>query len=245
MPIRPQLKADSQPIADYKAAVQELTDAMLRLTLAWERLDQSGNAAPPEAIANYPFGQSFDELYHAAVEWAHDVENTPDEAFQNKPQAMPPAGEQSDAEALRGTPSWTRSQGEGRKPANASVVAALYEHEAFKRRVGQRIKQAALDVVAEWEEKTGVALTNEGYGTNSKCYKCKNTIGEGELSTWEGGMECHAGRCPAPAAPLTPGQKSQRIQNMPQRGTPKSEEQLGLTRKDQSQSGYAPMASKK
>jgi len=222
MPVRPQLSPEqnAQPIADWKAAVQELTDAMLRLTLAWEKLDQSGNAAPPEAIASYPFGQSFDELYHAAIEWAHEVENTPDEAFSAPAQPQ-----------------------EGRKPMNASVTAALYEHEAFKRRVAQRIKQSALDVVAEWERKTGVALTNEGYGTQSKCYKCKNTIGEGELSTWEGGMECHAGRCPAPAAPLTPGQRSQRIQNMPQRGAPKSEQELGLQRREQS--GYAPMASEK
>src|SRR5271167_1159359 len=92
-------------------------------------------------------------------------------------------------------------------------------------------------------DKKAYALTNEGYGTNSKCYKCQQTIGEGELSTWEGGMECHAGRCPAPAAPLTPGQRSQRIQNMPQRGAPKSEQELGLQRREQS--GYAPMASEK
>jgi hypothetical protein len=225
MPVRPQLtpEQNAQPIADWKAAVQELTDAMLRLTLAWEKLDQAGKHAPDEAIENYPFDRSFDELYHAAIEWAHDVENAPDETF--------------------GSPAPAAQQPEGRKPMNAAVTAALYEHEAFKRRVAQRIKQSALDVVAEWERKTAVALTNEGYGTNSKCYKCKNTIGEGELSTWEGGMECHAGRCPAPAAQVTPEQRSQRIQNMPQRGAPKSEQQLGLTRREQT--GYAPMASEK
>jgi hypothetical protein len=223
MPVRPQLTSEqnAQPIADWKAAVNELTDAMLRLTLAWEKLDQSGNAAPAEAIENYPFDRSFDELYHAAIEWAHDVENTPDEAFR----APAPAA------------------GRERKPTIASVTAALKCHELFKHRVARRIKQSALAVVAEYERKKAVALNNQGYGTNSKCYKCQNVIGEGELSTWEGGMECHAGKCPPPAAPLTPDQRSQKIQNMPQRGNPKTPQQLGLTPK--SESGYAPMASKK
>jgi hypothetical protein len=71
-------------------------------------------------------------------------------------------------------------------------------------------------------------MTNEGYGTNSKCYKCQQPIEEGQMATWEGGMECHAGGCPrAKQQPqLTP---SQRIQNMPQRGNPKTPAQLGLT----------------
>jgi hypothetical protein len=229
MPVRPQLSPEqnAQPIADFKAAVQEFSDAAQRLTLAWEKLDQGGNHAPTEALKNYPFEQSFDELYHALIEWAHDVENAPDETFGGgwlKDRDI-------DADMERA----------GRKPANASVQAALKSVELFKHRVARRIKQAALAVVAEYERKKAVALTNEGYGTQSKCYKCQQIIGEGELSTWEGGMECHAGRCPdAPKQQMSP---SQRTQNLPQRGAPKSEEQLGLQRK--SPSGYAPMASKK
>lgn len=80
--------------------------------------------------------------------------------------------------------------------------------------------------------KKSYTLTNEGYGGNatSTCYKCKQPIEEGQMANWEGGMEAHAGGCPQPSTkpPLTP---SQRIQNLPQRGKPKTPAQLGLTPK--------------
>lgn len=80
--------------------------------------------------------------------------------------------------------------------------------------------------------KKSYTLTNEGYGGNatSTCYKCKQPIEEGQMANWEGGMEAHAGGCPQPSTkpPLTP---AQRIQNMPQRGKPKTPAQLGLSPK--------------
>lgn len=82
--------------------------------------------------------------------------------------------------------------------------------------------------------KKAYTLTNQGYGTNSKCYKCQQPIEDGQLSTWEGGMECHAGGCPA--APQQKISPSERIKNMPQRGNPKTPAQLGLTPKSQSTS---------
>lgn len=91
--------------------------------------------------------------------------------------------------------------------------------------------------------KKGYTMTNQGYGANSKCYKCQQPIEEGQLSTWEGGMECHAGGCPRPAQQpqQTP---AQRIQNMPQRGKPKTPAQLGLQPR-QPEVGYVASTRKK
>src|SRR5271163_5000870 len=84
----------------------------------------------------------------------------------------------------------------------------------------------------------GYTMTNQGYGTNSKCYKCQQQIEDGQLSTGEGGMECHAGGCPRPS-PQPQQTPSQRIQNMPQRGKPKSPAQLGLQPRQQASSKKA------
>jgi hypothetical protein len=94
--------------------------------------------------------------------------------------------------------------------------------------------------------KKGYTMTNEGYGGNatSTCYKCKQPIEEGQMANWEGGMEAHAGGCPRPAQKpqLTP---SQRIQNMPQRGKPKTPAQLGLTPKEPAVGYVASLLKKK
>jgi hypothetical protein len=92
------------------------------------------------------------------------------------------------------------------------------------------------DVGFTAKKKKSYTMTNEGYGTNSKCYKCQQPIEDGQMATWEGGMECHAGGCPRPA-PQPQQTPSQRIQNMPQRGKPKTPAQLGLTPK-QPEVGY-------
>ncbi len=50
---------------------------MGRLTEEWERLEFAG-ANVPDKGTPYPFSESFDELYHGAIAWAHDIENTED-----------------------------------------------------------------------------------------------------------------------------------------------------------------------
>jgi hypothetical protein len=94
--------------------------------------------------------------------------------------------------------------------------------------------------------KKSYTMTNEGYGgkATSTCYKCQQPIEEGQMANWEGGMEAHAGGCPRPSQKpqLTP---SQRIQNMPQRGKPKTPAQLGLTPKQQPEVGYVASLLKK
>jgi hypothetical protein len=69
-----------QEIEAYKQALRAFVDAMGQLTEAWERLEFAG-ANVPDKGEPYPFSQSFDELYHAAIGWAHDIENakTPEE----------------------------------------------------------------------------------------------------------------------------------------------------------------------
>ena len=67
-----------QEIEAYKSAIREFANAMGRLTEAWERLDFAGVNVPTDdpsyAGEAYPFTQSFDELYHAVLGWAHDIE---------------------------------------------------------------------------------------------------------------------------------------------------------------------------
>ena len=92
------------------------------------------------------------------------------------------------------------------------------------------------------EVKSAGNLDNAG-GTEN-CYKCGQPIADGEMTLYgEGGMEQHQD-CQAAARRAQQPQPtpSQRIQNLPQRGNPKSPEQLGLQRKQDV--GFAPMSSK-
>ena len=66
-----------EEITTYKEALAAFVDAMGRLTEAWERVDFSG-ANVPDQGEPYPFAESFDELYHGVLAWAHDVQQASD-----------------------------------------------------------------------------------------------------------------------------------------------------------------------
>jgi len=71
-----------QEIKAYKEALRAFVDAMGSLTEAWERLEFAG-ANVPDKGTPYPFNESFDELYHGAISWAHDIESAQDPADWN------------------------------------------------------------------------------------------------------------------------------------------------------------------
>jgi hypothetical protein len=71
-----------QEIETYKQALRALVDAMGALTEAWEHLEFAG-ANVPDKGTPYPFGESFDELYHGVIAWAHDIEAASDPADWN------------------------------------------------------------------------------------------------------------------------------------------------------------------
>ena len=97
---------------------------------------------------------------------------------------------------------------------------------------------------AKKKKKEGATLDN--YGGQSACAQCGQPIAEGEMVLYgKGGAEQHQD-CRGAAQRAQQQQKmtpSQRIQNLPQRGSPKSPQQLGLQPKQQ-ESGFAPMSSK-
>lgn len=69
-------------IKEYKDALSAFTEAMGRLTEAWERLEFAG-ANVPDKGTPYPFNESFDELYHGVLGWAHDIHSAQDPAEWN------------------------------------------------------------------------------------------------------------------------------------------------------------------
>lgn len=64
-----------QEITAYKAALRAFVEAWGHLVEEWERLEFAGANVPNDGTKNYPFSQSFDELYHEVIEWAHEIEN--------------------------------------------------------------------------------------------------------------------------------------------------------------------------
>lgn len=210
-------------IDNFKAQARMFAQAMGKLLEAWYEVEQNGASVPLADHTNqldllegdtkkfeFPFDKSLEDMVHAVQDWVSEIEGAS-------------LKEWGVAREILHAPKQIQQNLVGSEKTSALIAA----HE-FKRRVGARIIKEAQKAVAEYEAKVGYTLTNEG--ASNDCYKCGKPIAEGQMELYgEGGMAQHAD-CAAAAAEAAKPQlsPSQKIQNLPQRGAPKTPPQLGL-----------------